>query len=104
MTDQTLLRERTRIAPSGLMFLAITSMGWGINWPINKYLLSQLPPLTLREWPGVIGAGLPALLALACRQRPHVPSERSPRLLLAAFFNVAAWMTQMWMALVCLPS
>ena len=29
-----------RIAPAGLMFLAITSAGWGINWPINKYLLS----------------------------------------------------------------
>ena len=35
-----------RIAPAGLMFLAITSVGWGFNWPVTKYLLSELPPLT----------------------------------------------------------
>ena len=27
-----------RIAPAGLMFLAITSVGWGFNWPVTKYL------------------------------------------------------------------
>ena len=38
------------------MFLAITSVGWGFNWPVTKYLLSELPPLTLRGTTGVIGA------------------------------------------------
>ena len=47
------------------MFLAITSVGWGFNWPVTKYLLSELPPLTLRGTTGVIGALLLALLALA---------------------------------------
>jgi drug/metabolite transporter (DMT)-like permease len=47
-----------RIAPAGLMFLAITSVGWGFNWPVTKYLLSELPPLTLRGSTGVIGAVL----------------------------------------------
>ena len=47
-----------RIAPAGLMFLAITSVGWGFNWPVTKYLLSELPPLTLRGSTGVIGAAL----------------------------------------------
>ena len=45
-----------RIAPAGLMFLAITSVGWGFNWPVTKYLLSELPPLTLRGSTGMIGA------------------------------------------------
>ena len=35
-----------RIAPAGLMFLAVTSVGWGFNWPVTKFLLSELPPLT----------------------------------------------------------
>jgi drug/metabolite transporter (DMT)-like permease len=86
------------------MFLAITSMGWGINWPINKFLLSELPPFTMRGVPGVIGAGLLALLALALRQSLHVPREIWPRLLVAAFFNVAAWMTLMGLALLWLPA
>jgi len=104
MTDSQPTGARTRIAPAGLMFLAVTSMGWGINWPINKYLLSQLPPLTMRGVPGVIGAGLLALLALAFRQSLHVPREIWPRLLVAAFFNVAAWMALMGMALLWLPA
>ena len=31
---------KTRIAPAGLMFLAITSIGWGFNWPVTKHLVS----------------------------------------------------------------
>jgi len=104
MSDSYRTGARTRIAPAGLMFLAITSMGWGINWPINKFLLSELPPFTMRGVPGVIGAGLLALLALAFRQSLHVPREIWPRLLVAAFFNVAAWMTLMGLALLWLPA
>ena len=47
------------------MFLAVTSVGWGFNWPVTKFLLSELPPLTLRGTTGVIGATLLACLALA---------------------------------------
>ena len=61
-----------RIAPAGLMFLAITSVGWGFNWPVTKYLLSELPPLTLRGTTGVIGALLLAALALARAQSLQV--------------------------------
>ncbi len=32
MTNQT-PSARPRLAPAGLMFLAITSVGWGFNWP-----------------------------------------------------------------------
>src|SRR3954467_4161450 len=104
MTDSPPTGARAPLAPAGLIFLAITSMGWGINWPINKYLLSELPPFTMRGVPGVIGAGLLALLALALRQSLHVPRETWPRLLVAAFFNVAAWMMLMGLALLWLPA
>src|SRR4051812_2752971 len=55
--DGTAKTGRSHRAPAGLMFLAITSIGWGFNWPITKYLLSELPPLTLRGATGVVGAG-----------------------------------------------
>ena len=45
MLDSTRPVLRPRIAPAGLMFLAITSIGWGFNWPVTKFLLSELPPL-----------------------------------------------------------
>jgi uncharacterized membrane protein len=86
------------------MFLAITSIGWGFNWPIMKYLLSELPPLTMRGLTGVAGASLLALLAILSGQSLRVPRELWPRLLLAAILNVACWMTLMGLALLWLPA
>jgi drug/metabolite transporter (DMT)-like permease len=86
------------------MFLAITSVGWGFNWPVTKYLLSELPPLTLRGITGVIGAALLALLALLSGQNLRVPRELWLRLVLAAIFNVACWMALMGLALLWLPA
>jgi drug/metabolite transporter (DMT)-like permease len=95
---------RARIAPAGLMFLAITSVGWGFNWPITKYLLSELPPLTFRGMTGVVGACLLAALALARGQSLKVARELWPRLLLAALLNVTGWMVLMGLALLWLPA
>jgi drug/metabolite transporter (DMT)-like permease len=104
MTPPKPLAVRPQIAPAGLMFLAITSICWGFNWPINKYLLSELPPLTMRGSTGVIGAFLLAGLALISGQSLRVPRELWPRLLLAAILNVAGWMTLMGLALLWLPA
>src|SRR5436305_8713339 len=95
---------RAHITPAGLMFLAITSIGWGFNWPVTKYLLGELPPLTLRGTTGVIGASLLAALALLSSQSLHVPRELWGRLVLAAFLNVACWMVLMGLALLWLPA
>jgi drug/metabolite transporter (DMT)-like permease len=104
MTDSKPYAARARIAPAGLMFLAITSVGWGFNWPVTKYLLSELPPLSLRGTTGVIGAGLLALLALLRGQSLRVPRKMWPRLVLAAFLNVGCWMVLMGLALLWLPA
>jgi drug/metabolite transporter (DMT)-like permease len=104
MTLQNPTAARARIAPAGLMFLAITSVGWGFNWPITKYLLSELPPLTLRGTTGLVGASLLALLAILRGQRLRVPRELWPRLVLAALLNVSGWMALMGLALLWLPA
>jgi drug/metabolite transporter (DMT)-like permease len=104
MTDSKPIAGRGHITPAGLMFLAITSVGWGFNWPVTKYLLSELPPLTMRGATGVIGASLLALLALVSGQSLRVPRELWPRLVLAAFLNVACWMALMGLALLYLPA
>ncbi len=104
MTVQNQPGAKARIAPSGLMFLAITSIGWGFNWPVTKYLLSELPPLTIRGGTGVIGAGLLAAIALMRGQSLKVSPELWPRLLLAAALNVSGWMVLMGLALLWLPA
>ena len=99
MTDR-----KGRVAPAGLMFLAITSVGWGFNWPVTKYLLSELPPLTLRGSTGVIGAALLLVLAIIRRQSLAVPRAMWPRLVLYGLLNVTAWMVLMGIALLWLPA
>ncbi|WP_315778533.1 MULTISPECIES: DMT family transporter [unclassified Bradyrhizobium] len=93
-----------RITPAGLMFLAITSLGWGFNWPVTKHLVGVLPPLTLRGTTGVVGALLLALLAVVRSQSLYVPREIWPRLILAGMLNVTAWMVLMGLALLWLPA
>ncbi|MGB6433018.1 MAG: DMT family transporter [Bradyrhizobium sp.] len=95
---------KVRIAPAGIAFLAVTSVGWGFNWPVTKYLIGFLPPLTLRGTTGVIGAVLLAILALLWGQTLHVPRAYWPRLVLAAILNVGCWMVLMGFALVYLPA
>ena len=104
MTDSLPTPARAPITPAGLMFLAITSVGWGFNWPVTKYLLSELPPLTLRGSTGVIGAALLALLALARSQSLKVERHLWPRLMLSALLNVTGWMVLMGLALLWLPA
>jgi drug/metabolite transporter (DMT)-like permease len=104
VTNPTPPNARARIAPAGLMFLAITSVGWGFNWPVTKFLLGELPPLTLRGTTGVIGAGLLAALALARGQSLRVDRALWPRLMLAALLNVTGWMVLMGLALLWLPA
>lgn len=104
MTLQKPAGARAHITPAGLMFLAITSVGWGFNWPVTKYLLSELPPLILRGSTGVVGAALLAGLAVLSGQSLRVPRELWPRLVLAAVLNVACWMVLMGLALLWLPA
>lgn len=93
-----------RLAPAGLMFLAITSVGWGFNWPVTKYLVGELPVLTMRGVTGIIGAALLAAFALAMGQSLRVERHLWPRLMLAATLNVTGWMVLMGLALLWLPA
>ena len=104
MTLQKPPAARAQITPAGLMFLAITSVGWGFNWPVTKFLLGELPPLILRGATVVVGAALLAGLAVLSGQSLRVPRELWPRLVLAAFLNVACWMVLMGLALLWLPA
>lgn len=95
-------QRRSRTA--GYLLLLVTSVGWGLNWPVTKRLLAELPPLSLRGLSGIVGAALLALLALALRQSLRVPRVQWPRLVLLSILNVTSWMALMGLALVYLPA
>jgi drug/metabolite transporter (DMT)-like permease len=104
MTDKPHAVAQTRIPPAGLIFLTLTSLSWGFNWPIIKHLIGVLPPLTLRGTTGVVGALLLAGLAMLRGQDLAVPRALWPRLIAAGLLNVTAWMVLMGLALLWLPA
>ncbi|MEW6644123.1 MAG: DMT family transporter [Pseudomonadota bacterium] len=97
-------RATSEVATGGLVFLLITSVGWGLNWPIMKYVLREWPPLSTRGTTGVVGSLLLLAIALVIGQNLRVPREQWGRLVMFAAFNVSAWMALMGLALLWLPA
>lgn len=91
-----------RISPRGLIFLGITSVGWGLNFPIMKHLLTELPPLASRGVCGVVGAMALALIAVARGQTLSVPRHLWLRLLLVSLLTIGGWVAFMGLALLWL--
>ena len=97
-------RATPRMAPAGLVFLLVTSVGWGLNWPVMKHLLTEWPPLSARGLCGLAGAGLLMVIAGVGGHSLRVPRAMWGRLVLSALLNVTGWMALMGLALLWLPA
>ncbi|MGB8401771.1 DMT family transporter [Bradyrhizobium sp.] len=95
---------RARLSPLGLALLVITSVGWGLNFPIMKHLLTEWPPLSSRGLCGIVGAVALALIALARRQKLGVPRQMWLRLLLVSLLTIGGWVAFMGLALLWLAA
>jgi drug/metabolite transporter (DMT)-like permease len=94
----------SKISAAGLGFALITTMCWGLNWPVTKYVLAQWPPLSARGLTGVVGALALAIYAVARGISLHVPRDQWFRVGVSAALNVSLWMAVMGVALVFLPA
>ena len=92
------------MSPLGLGLLAIASVGWGLNFPIMKHLLTEWPPLSSRGLCGIAGAVALALVALARRQKLSVPRRLWLRLLLVSTLQIGGWTAFMGLALLWLSA
>jgi probable blue pigment (indigoidine) exporter len=95
---------RARMSPLGLVFLVVASIGWGLNFPIMKHLLSEWPPLSSRGLCGIVGAAALAAIALARRQRLDVPAGMRLRLVLVSLLTIGSWVAFMGLALLWLSA
>jgi probable blue pigment (indigoidine) exporter len=90
------------VTAAGFAFLMITSVGWGLNFPVMKFILTEWPPLSARGLSGIVGAAGLALLALMLKQSLKVPRELLPRLVGISLLSVSSWAAFMGLALVWL--
>jgi alkanesulfonate monooxygenase SsuD/methylene tetrahydromethanopterin reductase-like flavin-dependent oxidoreductase (luciferase family) len=84
--DDVARATRTRV--NGISYLLVASVAWGINWSLVKFLLSEVPPLSGRAI-AVIGAAVTIGFAAMRGETLIPPTNRLPRLLIAAALNCA---------------
>jgi drug/metabolite transporter (DMT)-like permease len=86
----------------GLGLLTFTAVTWGLNWPVAKFLLTELPPFSMRLL--TCGGGVVFAFALARvrRERMAVPIAQWPRLLVLSTLNFGAFIVLTTLSLVWL--
>jgi drug/metabolite transporter (DMT)-like permease len=71
----------------GVALVLFTASTWGLAWPTQKYLLTMLPPFTVRATAGTIGCACALLAALLRREKICPPRDQWPRILMFALLN-----------------
>jgi drug/metabolite transporter (DMT)-like permease len=71
----------------GIVLVVFTACCWGLTWPQSKYLLTMLPPFTMRATCGVFGVAFAFAVALLRRERIWPPAGQWRRLLLFSMLN-----------------
>jgi drug/metabolite transporter (DMT)-like permease len=104
MADLDIPPARSRAAATGFVLLAVTSVAWGLSWPVTKFVISEWPPLPARGFTGLAGALALFGYARLRGDDLRVPREQWMRVLVSAFFNVTLWMVVMGIALLWLPA
>ncbi len=77
----------------GAGFLVLTSFLWGTNWPVMKFLFSELPPFSARTTSCLFCIAVMLGVAVARREKLMPPKGQWRRLLTSAGLNFGAWMT-----------
>jgi len=88
----------------GLACVGFTALGWGLNWPITKSLLTTCPPLSARGVAGLVAGLLLFGIAASRGETLVVPHHLWGRLAVAALLNVSAWMGFTTASLLWLPA
>jgi drug/metabolite transporter (DMT)-like permease len=78
-----LVGERTE----GIALVLFTACTWGMTWPQSKFLLTMLPPFSMRASCGVLGFSFAFLVAFLRRERLWPPLDQWPRLIAFAMLN-----------------
>lgn len=76
----------------GLGYLSFTALTWGINWPVMKFLLSEVSPYQMRMLTCLIGAGFTFALARVQGERMMPPPGQWSRLVVSTWLNFSAFM------------
>ncbi len=95
---------RTAVPGTEYVLLAMLTLFWGVNWPLMKLVLAELPVLTFRAL--CLSVGAAGLFAIAYFSGRAIRVPRGERLSLAiiALINVTGWHLFTALSLTLLPA
>ncbi len=84
--------------------MLFTACTWGLTWPQSKFLLTMLPPFSMRTACGIAGSLVAFGIAAARRENMWPPRSEWPWLLVYAMLNYGLFVVLTTVALVYLPA
>ena len=88
----------------GLCLVLFTAVTWGLTWPQSKFLLTMLPPFSMRSVCGVAGSVFAFALAAGRGEKLMPPRDQWPWLLVFAMLNYGLFVVLTTEALVYLSA
>ena len=76
---------------SGILLLIALTVTWGLNWPMMKLALQDIPVWTFRSLCLMIGGSALLLLTRMSGHAISLPRERLVMVAIVAVFNVTGW-------------
>lgn len=99
-----MLPQSQTLPRSMWVLVIILTLGWGLNWPMMKLALVEIPVWTFRGSCTATGAIGLFLIAWYSRQAIRVPAGQWRILAIASFCNVTLWNVLIGYGLTMLPS
>ena len=87
-----------------MCLVLFTACGWGASWPQTKFLLSELPPFTMRTLCGVCGCMFALAVAVVRRENLIPPRGQWGRLVLLSMLNYGVFVVLSTETQVYLPA
>jgi drug/metabolite transporter (DMT)-like permease len=97
-------KEQQTFSRFGLVLLVLLTIFWGLNWPIMKVVLRDVPPLTFRTF-CLLGGGIGILvLARFIGQSLRLPRQYWGKVALISITHITGWNVLAIYGLSLLPS
>ncbi|MEM7044493.1 MAG: DMT family transporter [Pseudomonadota bacterium] len=79
------------LSTAGLVFLVVLSITWGVNWPMMKLALQEIPVWTFRTLCLTLGGSILLLITWLSRQAVALPRDKLGAVAFVSLFNITGW-------------
>ena len=87
-----------------LALITLLTLAWGMNWPVMKIGVSELPPLWFRSIALVLGTALLGLLLVVRGASLRIPRGAAGPIFLVSLPNIMIWYAVVTIAMTMLPA